>query len=66
MVWYDDHNKRYVTKGNKVRASIPCREYDDEECKGRMVVIGIDRTFVSGDGYYWQCKKCDRRERTIL
>ncbi len=59
----DKHNERYVTKGNKVRASIPCMQRD---CKGRMVVIAVDRTFISGDGHYWECKKCGRNERTIL
>lgn len=57
------HNERYVTKGNKVRASIPC--YHDK-CKGRMVVVNVDRSFISGDGYYWQCKKCGRNDSSIL
>lgn len=65
MTYYvqDKHNKRYITKGNKVRASIPCSRRD---CKGRMVVVNVDRTFISGDGYYWKCKKCGYNERTIL
>ena len=55
------HRKRYYTKKGEPRKIIPCLD-----CKGTMHGHLEDSSFISGDFYIYECRKCKMIDKEIL